>query len=123
MEGPIVSVGVMVVQPTVVAASSRAPVTNRRPTARECGVMARLWTRSIDVCFFTVCRLDASRSSPIFPISGTAKHCFPFPLPPSERGAPIGQAPLVPFNADVRLRQSGHGDCFVWGDLSAVARA
>jgi len=33
---------------------------------------------------------------------GTVKHRFLFPLPPSERGAPIGQAPLVRFFRRVR---------------------
>jgi hypothetical protein len=35
---------------------------------------------------------------------GTEKHRFLFPLPPSERGAPIGQAPLVLFVAGTMRR-------------------
>jgi hypothetical protein len=89
---------------TLVHAFAASNAANMSTAARLCSVpiardIAELWTRSIDVCFFTVCRLDASRGRRIFRISGTAKLRFLFPLPPSERGAPIGQAPLVSFVA------------------------
>lgn len=83
-------------------AASNAANMNTAPRRREVPIardICELWTRSIDVCFFTVCRLVASRDRRIFRLSGTAKLRFLFPLPPSERGAPIGQAPLVSFVA------------------------
>ena len=94
--GPV-GTGLTEVHPTATSARPSAPVISRRPNVTLIGIIGELWTRLIDVCFFTVCRLDASRTSPIFPSAELRSLASEFRLPPSERGAPIGQAPLVSF--------------------------
>ena len=62
--------------------------------------------------------LHAAR--PSLRASGTVKHRFPFPLPPSERGAPIGQAPLVSLSS-AGCDNLAHGDRFLRRHLPATA--
>ena len=99
--GELLGVGLTLKQPLETSARARPSTTARPHPVTVIRDMAKLWTRSIDVCFFTVWPLVASRGRPTVFDSGTAKHRFPFPLPPSERGAPIGQAPLVSFCSGV----------------------
>jgi hypothetical protein len=119
--GPRLGAGETVVHAETNRHTTRARKGKRRPIVTEVGVIAELWTTTVDICFFTVCHLVASRSRPNVLFSGTAKHRFSFPLPPSERGAPIGQAPLV-LLCPVRLRQSTNGDCFLRRDVPPNAR-
>ena len=64
--GPRLGAGDTEVQPTAIRATTRTRVTRREPVAEKDGVMAELWTRLLDICFFTVCHLVASRCRPIF---------------------------------------------------------
>ncbi len=48
----------------VTMASARAADAARREVKVRNGDMAELWTRSLDICFFTVCPLVASRDVP-----------------------------------------------------------
>jgi hypothetical protein len=64
--GGEVGTGFTVVHPTATSANAITAAADRRQSVTLIGIIGELWTRLIDVCFFTVCRLDASRASPIF---------------------------------------------------------
>jgi hypothetical protein len=59
------------VQPTTNATSTAATVSRRLGAATSGDICRALWTRSIDVCFFTVSGLGASSSAPTVFGSGT----------------------------------------------------
>jgi hypothetical protein len=74
-----------------------------RPDCDSASAVDRL---SQGIRFFTIYGLVPSRSPPNL-MAAELKQRFLFPLPPSERGAPIGQAPPVRF-VRAAARVTGH---------------